>query len=146
MSYSSSVLLCCNGNHVFILKQRFGFLSVSNFQFPYPWKPCLIMSWFPRNSLSVATYLPICFLETAHMSKYFAKQNIIAPQLSHKPQKFSCWLILTYWLTRTGNYGSELHPSRMMFFVRLKEICHFVRKLLGRTNTHADTIYFPSLL
>jgi hypothetical protein len=38
------------------------FLSVYNFQFSYPWKPCSVISWFPRISLSVATYLSIRFL------------------------------------------------------------------------------------
>jgi hypothetical protein len=58
------------GNHVLIPKQRFGFLSVYNFQSPYPWKPCSVISWFPEIKLFVATYLPIRFLETAHMSQY----------------------------------------------------------------------------
>jgi hypothetical protein len=72
-SYISSFLLCCHGNHVSIPKQRFGFLSVYNFQFPYPWKPCFVTSWFPRNNLSVVTYLPVCLLETAHMSHNLCK-------------------------------------------------------------------------
>jgi hypothetical protein len=59
------------GNHVFISKQRFRFLSVYNFHFPYPWKPCSVTSWFPRINLSVATCLPIRFLETAQMSQYY---------------------------------------------------------------------------
>jgi hypothetical protein len=46
------------------------FLSVYNFQCPYPRKPCTVTSWFPRLILPVATYLPIRFLETAHMSQY----------------------------------------------------------------------------
>jgi hypothetical protein len=45
MSYSSSVLLCYSGNHVLIPKQRFSFLSVYDFQFPYPWKPCFVISF-----------------------------------------------------------------------------------------------------
>jgi hypothetical protein len=53
-----------------IPKQRFGFVSVYKFQFPYPWKPCFVTSWFPRNNFTVATYLPIGFVETAHMSQY----------------------------------------------------------------------------
>jgi hypothetical protein len=52
------------------------FLSVCNFQFSYPWKPCSVTSWFPRINLSVVTYLPIRFLETAHMSQY---DNIHVP-------------------------------------------------------------------
>jgi hypothetical protein len=47
-----------------------GFLSVYSFQFPYPWKPCFVISWFPGISLSVATCLPIRFLVTTHMSQY----------------------------------------------------------------------------
>jgi hypothetical protein len=70
MSYSSSVLLCCYGNYVLIPKQRFGFPSVYNFQFPYPWKPSFVIRWFPGINLSVATYLPVRFLETAHTSQY----------------------------------------------------------------------------
>jgi hypothetical protein len=60
----------CFWNHVLIPKQRFGFLSAYNFQCPYLWKPCFIISWFPRINLSVATCLPIRFLETANMSQY----------------------------------------------------------------------------
>jgi hypothetical protein len=51
-------------------KQRSGFLSVYNFQFPYPWKPCFIISWFAGINLSVATFLPIRFLETPLLSQY----------------------------------------------------------------------------
>jgi hypothetical protein len=29
-----------------------------------------VTSWFPGINLSVATYLPICFLKAAHMSQY----------------------------------------------------------------------------
>jgi hypothetical protein len=43
--------------------------NVHNFQFSYPWKPCSVTDWFSRISLSVATYLQISFLETAHMSQ-----------------------------------------------------------------------------
>jgi hypothetical protein len=71
MSYSSSLRLCRHGNHVLIPKQRFCFLSVCNFQFAYPWKPCFVINWFPGINLSVAMYLPIRFLETAHMSQCF---------------------------------------------------------------------------
>jgi hypothetical protein len=52
MSYSPSVPLYCHGNHVWVLipKQRFGFLTVYNFQFPYPWKPWQhIANSFPRD-------------------------------------------------------------------------------------------------
>jgi hypothetical protein len=58
------------GNRVFIPKQSFAFLSVYNFQCPYPWKACFEISWFPGINLSVATCLPIRFLETAYMSQY----------------------------------------------------------------------------
>jgi hypothetical protein len=60
----------CLRNRVLLPKQRLGFLSVYNFQFPYPWKLCSVISWFPRINLFVATYLPIRFLETAHMSQW----------------------------------------------------------------------------
>jgi hypothetical protein len=52
------------------------FLSVYNFQFPYSLKPCPVSTeTVSRNQLisenqSVATCLPIRFLETAHMSKH----------------------------------------------------------------------------
>jgi hypothetical protein len=65
----------CLGNHVLIPKQRFGFLRVYNFQFPYPWKPFSVICWFPGISLSMATCLSICFLETAHMSQYVHKRS-----------------------------------------------------------------------
>jgi hypothetical protein len=51
-----------------INSQATAWLSVSNFQFSYPWKLCFVINWFPRNKFSVATYFPIRFLETAHMS------------------------------------------------------------------------------
>jgi hypothetical protein len=60
----------CLGNHILIPKQRVGFLSVYNFQFPYPWKPCPVISWCPGIRPSVASCLLIRFLETAHMSQY----------------------------------------------------------------------------
>jgi hypothetical protein len=68
--YYCSSWMCCLGNHVLISKQRFGFLSVYNFQCLYPWKLCFVISWFPGISLSMATCLPIHFLEMAHMSQY----------------------------------------------------------------------------
>jgi hypothetical protein len=58
---------CCNS------EVTVWFLSVYNFQFSYPGKPCSVNSWFPRINLSMATYLPIRFLETAHISQYGSK-------------------------------------------------------------------------
>jgi hypothetical protein len=40
------------------------FLSVYNFQCPYPRKSCFVITWFP------GTCLPSRFLETANMSQY----------------------------------------------------------------------------
>jgi hypothetical protein len=54
---------------VLTLKQQFGFLNVYNFQFPYPWKPCFVLSWFPGMNLSVATFAH-SYLEAAHVSQY----------------------------------------------------------------------------
>jgi hypothetical protein len=61
----------CLRIHVLIPKQWFGFLSVSNFQIPYPWKQCFVISWFPGINLSKATCLPIRFLQMAHMPQHF---------------------------------------------------------------------------
>jgi hypothetical protein len=62
----------CHGNE-YSFEAMVSFLSVYKFQSPYPRKPCSVSSWFPRINLSVATYLPIRFLETAHMSHYHSK-------------------------------------------------------------------------
>jgi hypothetical protein len=92
VSYSSHVLVCCHENHVFIPKQRFGFLSVYNFQCPYPWKLCSVITWFPKNNLSVAVCLPILFLDTTHISQY--QRNI--PSSQHHTSFRSVSIVLLY--------------------------------------------------
>jgi hypothetical protein len=71
---SSSVILFirCHGNSRFSLVATVWSSRPYNFQFSYSWKICSVTSWLPRINLSAATYLPIRFLETAHMSQYIS--------------------------------------------------------------------------
>jgi hypothetical protein len=61
------LLMRCLGNNVFIPKQPFRFLSFYNSHCPHLQKPCFVITWFLGINLSVATCLPIRFLETANM-------------------------------------------------------------------------------
>lgn len=52
------------------------FSRVYKFQFSYLWKTCSIIIWFPRIKLCAEMYLPIRFIETAHVSQYIINSFI----------------------------------------------------------------------
>jgi hypothetical protein len=76
-------------------------------QFPVsiPWKACFKISWCPGINLSVATCLPIRFLETAYMSQYIhivTCRRVHATKMTGSRWDDGIYLQLVY--TFTPNY------------------------------------------
>jgi hypothetical protein len=88
------------------------FPNVYNFQFPYLWKPCSVNSRFPRINLSMATCLPIRFLETAHMSQHYSDVKRILGRGGAQS--------VSTWIQRRFVVESQLAPVRPMQFVMLR--------------------------
>jgi hypothetical protein len=83
---------------------------VHNFEFPYPWKPCSVITLFPGFNLSVVTGLPIRFLETTHISQYI---------FFFPPPQFilCCYLRDYFFISRSSQRLKKLNKYKYLNYV-----------------------------
>jgi hypothetical protein len=103
-----------HGNRVLVPKQRFSFLTIYNFHFPYPCKPYFEISWFPEINLPVATCLLIRFLETLHMSQCVVIKKLL---ILWKFVAMVCFKMILLYVIHLKNYTFRKHD---IFFIRCK--------------------------